>query len=116
LDRLVSSSHITNDLAAVKATLDQYKFLGEKLNTRIDPLADSLTNTLAEANRTLVQFRGAGENLKSTLAPDSPVRNDLDLALRELSGALQSLSDLLDFLKQNPNALIAGREAPKSKP
>ena len=59
VDRLVSSPEITNDLAAVRPTLDQYRLLGEKLNSRVDPLADSITNTLAEANRTLAQFRGA---------------------------------------------------------
>jgi len=116
LDRLVTSPEITNDLAAIRATLDQYRLLGEKLNNRIDPLVDSITNSLMEANRTLAQLRGAAENLKSTLAPDSPVRNGLDLALQQLSGTLQSLSELLDLLKQHPNALITGREIPKAKP
>ena len=44
------------------------------------------------------------------LAPDSPVRNDLDQALEQLAGAAQSISSLVDFLKQHPNALITGRE------
>jgi paraquat-inducible protein B len=113
LDRLVSSSDITNDLVAVRTTLDQYRELGAKLASKIDPLSDSITNSLAEANRTLVQFRGAGENLKSMLAPDSPVRNDLDQALAQLAGTAQSISRLVDFLSQHPNALIAGRENPK---
>jgi paraquat-inducible protein B len=116
LDRLVSSSEITNGLAAVRTTLDQYRLLGEKLNARVDPLADSVTNSLAEANRTLGELRGTAENLKSMLAPDSPLRNDLDLALEQLAGAAQSLSTLLDFLKQHPNALITGRQFPKKQP
>jgi len=116
INRLVSSPEITNDLAAVRATLDQYRLLGEKLNTRIDPLADSLTNSLAEADRALIQFRGAAENLRTLLAPDSGVRNDLDQALQQLAGAGQSLSSLLDFLKRHPNALITGREKPELKP
>jgi hypothetical protein len=69
-----------------------------------------------EANRTLAQIRGAGENLKSMLAPDSPVRNDLDHALEQLAGAAQSISSLVDFLKQHPNALIAGRQIIPKKP
>ena len=116
LDRLVSSSEITNGLAAVRTTLDQYRLLGEKLNARVDPLADSVTNSLAEANRTLGELRGTAENLKSMLASDSPLRNDLDLALEQLAGAAQSLSTLLDFLKQHPNALITGRQFPKKQP
>jgi paraquat-inducible protein B len=116
VDRLVSSPEITNDLVAVRTTLDQYRLLGERLDSRIDPLADSLTNTLAEVNRALVQFRGAAENLRTLLAPDAPLPNDLDQALQQLSGAVRSLSVFLDFLKQHPNALITGREKRDKKP
>ena len=110
VNRLVSDPALTNGLAAVGPTLDEYRLLGEKLNRRVDPLADSLTNSLAEADRALVQFRGAAENLRTLLAPDSATRADLDQALQQLAGAGQSFASLLDFLKRHPNALITGRE------
>jgi len=116
VNRLVTDPDLTNALAALRPTLEQYRELGAKVTSKIDPLADGVTNTLAEANRTLAQLRGAGENLRTMLAPDSPVRNDLDLALEQLAGAAQSISSLVDFLKQHPNALITGREPLKSKP
>jgi paraquat-inducible protein B len=116
VNQLVAASDITNALAGIRPTLDQYRDLGAKLTSRVDPLADSITNTLAEANRALAQIRGAGENLRATLAPDSPVRNDLDLALQQLAGAAQSISSLVDFLKQHPNALISGRQVIPKKP
>ena len=116
VNRLAASPDLTNALAAIRPTLDQYRELGAKVSSRIGPLADSVTNSLAEANRTLAQLRGAGENLRTMLAPDSPVRNDLDQALEQVAGAAQSIASLTDFLKQHPNALIAGRELPKSKP
>jgi paraquat-inducible protein B len=116
VNRLVSSPDITNGLAAIKPTLDQYRELGAKLTGKIDPLADSITNSLAEANRALTQLRGAGENLRMMLAPDAPIRNDLDLALQQMAAAGQSISDLVDFLKRNPNALIVGRQILPAKP
>jgi paraquat-inducible protein B len=116
VDRLVSSPEITNDLVAVRTTLDQYRALGEHLDSRIDPLADNLSNSLAQANSALAQVRGAAENLRTLLAPDAPLPNNLDEALQQLSGAVQSLSVFLDFLKQHPNALITGREARDKKP
>jgi paraquat-inducible protein B len=116
LNALVSNPEITNALAGIRPTLDQYRELGAKVTSRVDPLADSVTNTLAEANRTLAQIRGAGENLRTMLAPDSPVRNDLALALDQMAGAAQSISSLVDFLKQHPNALIVGRKLPKNQP
>jgi len=116
VNRLVTSPDITNGLAALRPTLDQYRELGAKVTSKIDPLSDSITNSLAQADRALVQLRGAGENLKSMLSPDSPVRNDLDQALEQLAGAAQSISSLVDFLKQHPNALITGREILPTKP
>ncbi len=115
MNRLVTDPDLTNALATLRPTLDQYRLLGEKLNGRIDPLADSVTNTLAEADRALAQFRGAAQNLRTLIAPDAPLPNNLDQTLRQLSGAVQSLSVLLDFLKQHPNALITGRETIREK-
>jgi paraquat-inducible protein B len=116
IERLVSSPEITNSLVAVRTTLDQYRSLGEKLNTRVDPLAESITNSLAEANRTLAQLRGAADNLRNMLRPDSPLRTDLDQLLQQLAGTAESISTLVEFLKQHPNALITGRETLPRKP
>ena len=116
VDRLVSSPDLKNDLIAMRTTLDQYRLLGEKLNGRVDPLADSVTHTLAEADHALIQVRGAAQNLKTQLAPNAPLTSDLDQTLHQLSDALQSLSTVLDYLKQHPNALITGREQPERKP
>lgn len=116
LDRLITSPEITNSLVSVRTTLDQYRSLGEKLSGRIDPLADSITNSLAEANRTLAQLQGAADNLRNMLRPDAPFRNDLDQLLSELAGTAESVSRLVEFLKQHPNALITGRETLPKKP
>jgi paraquat-inducible protein B len=116
VNRLVAAPDLTNALAALRPTLDQYRELGAKVTSKIDPLSDSITNSLAQADRAVAQIRGAGENLRTMLAPDSPLRSELDQALQQVSGAGQSLSVLLDFLKQHPDALIAGREQPKKKP
>jgi len=116
VNALVTSGDITNALAGIRPTLDQYRELAVKVTSKIDPLSDSITNTLVEAKRALGQMRGAGENLRLMLAPDSPVRNDLELALEQLAGAAHSVSALADFLREHPNALIVGRRLPNQKP
>ncbi|MCX6922244.1 MAG: MlaD family protein [Verrucomicrobia bacterium] len=113
IDHLVSSPDITNTLTSVRTALDQYKALGEKLTGRVDPLAESITNSLAEANRTLAQLRGTADNLKGMLRPDAPLSHNLDQLLRQLAGTAESVSSLMEFLKEHPNALITGREAPQ---
>jgi phospholipid/cholesterol/gamma-HCH transport system substrate-binding protein len=115
-DRMLSSPEIKSDLVAMRTTLDQYRVLAQKLNGRIDPLADSVTHTLAEADRALAQARGAAENLRIQLGPDAPLPSNLDQTLRQLSEAVQSLSTLLELLEQHPNALISGRQNPEKEP
>ena len=116
VNRLISDPDITNGLAALRPTLDQYRALGAKVTGELDPVSERITNTLAQADSTLAQIRGAGEGLRILLTPDSPARAALDRALDQLAGASQSVAALADFLKQNPNALITGRELPKTKP
>jgi paraquat-inducible protein B len=116
VNRLVTDPDITNALAALRPTLDQYRELGAKVTSKVDPLADSITNSLAGADRALAQIRGAGENLRRVLAPGSPLLGELDRTLEQLAAAGQSISSLADFLKDHPNALIAGRKFPKQQP
>lgn len=116
LRRVVDSPELTNALAAVPATLNQYRLLAEKIDRRLDPLADSATNTLAQASETLAELRGGAENLRALLAPDSELRHDVTLALEQLANAAQAVSALTEFLKQHPNALITGREILGTKP
>lgn len=115
-DRVLSSPELKDDLVAMRTTLDQYRVLAHNLNSRIDPLADSVTHTLAEADGALTQARGAAENLRIQLGPDAPLPTNLDQTLRQLSEAVQSLSTLLELLEQHPNALISGRQNPEEKP
>jgi paraquat-inducible protein B len=116
LNRLASSPELTNTLGSIQKTMAEYRLLAEKLNSQVDPLAAGVTNTLAEANRTLAQLHSAVQDLGSMLAPDSPLRNDLSLALEQLAGAAQSVSSLAEFLERHPNSLITGRESATKKP
>jgi paraquat-inducible protein B len=109
-NHLIRSPDLTNAIASLHTTLEEYRMVGEKLNTRLYPMTDGITNTLAQADVTLAELRAAAGNLRSLLAPDSPLGNGLDITLQQLSDAAQSISSLAEFLKQNPNALIVGRE------
>jgi paraquat-inducible protein B len=114
-NRVVSTPDLTNAFTSLKTTLDQYRVLAEKVSGRVDPLADSLTNTFEQLNHTLLQARGGMQNLRDVLAPDSPLRHDLSLALEQLTEASQSVAALTEFLHSHPNALLTGRKVSASK-
>jgi paraquat-inducible protein B len=109
LDRVVTAPALTNSLASLQVTLEQYRLLAEKLHSRVDPLADSVTDTLAEAGSALTQVRSGVQNLRDLLAPDSSLRNELTIALEQLAAAAQSIAGLAEQLERHPNALITGR-------
>jgi paraquat-inducible protein B len=116
LDRTVSSREITNTLISVQKTMGEYQALAQNLNSRVEPLVAGITNTLDQANQTLAQLTATVQDLGGMLAPDSPLQNDLSLALGQLAGASQSVAALAEFLKRHPNSLIVGRAAPAKKP
>ncbi len=115
-NRLVVSPEITNTLVSAQGTLAEYRRLAERLEGKVNPLADSITNNLAQAGETLAQLRGAVQEIRVLLAPESSLRYELSLALDQISEAARSISELAEFLQRHPNALITGRETSPKKP
>lgn len=116
LDQVVTSPALTNSLASIHTTLEQYRRLADTLQSRVDPLADNLTQTLAGADRALAEVQIGVQNLGNLLAPGSALRHDLTIALEQLANAAQSISALAEFLETHPNALITGRRAQSKQP
>ena len=116
MNHLVRSSDLTNSLASLHRTLDEYRLLSEKVRARIDPLADSADGTLKEAQATLVELRQSLQNVRDLLAPQATLRRDLAVMMDEVAEAARSIGALADFLNRNPNALLSGRKRPGPKP
>jgi len=109
-NRVVTTPDLTNAFTNLKEALDQYRLLGVKVNNRIDPLADGLTNAVENLNRTLVQARGGMQNFRDLLAADSSLRNELSVALDQITEAATSVSALGDYVHNHPNSLLMGRK------
>jgi len=116
LNRVVNSPDLTNSLANLRGALEDSRALVRKLDGRVDPLAQSVTNTLSEAQQTLAELRRAVEDLRGVLAPDAPLQSQLAIALDDLGTAARAVTDLAEFLKHHPNALLSGKRKAESKP
>jgi len=106
LDRVVGSPDLTNSLASLHHTLDDFDALAKNIDT----------NTLAQVQATLGDLRVAVQGVSTMVAPGAPVQTELAGALEQLENAARSIGELTEFLKRNPNALITGRTPPKEKP
>ena len=113
LNHLVRSADLTNSLAALRQTLNDTRTLIQRIDSRVDPLADSATNTLHDARKTLADLRIAIQGVTGLVGPDSSFPPDLRLALQDLGNAGRAIADLAEFLERNPNALLTGRKQPK---
>ncbi len=112
-NQLLATPDLTNSVVALRRTLNRAETLLARIDGRVDPLADNVTNTLFEAQKTLGDVRHAAKNLSDLLGPDNSFGSDLTQALEQLGNAGRSVADLAEFLKRNPDALIAGRKPPK---
>ena len=112
-NHLVSSPDLTNSLASLRQTLDEAGLLLKRIDSRVDPVADSITNTLDSAQKTLVDLRVGIRNVSNLAGPDSALRPELIQALEQLDNASRTVADLAEFLKRNPNSLLTGTRQPK---
>lgn len=113
---LVVSPDMTNSLAAVASTLEEYRHFAETLRSKVDPLSGQAASTLEETRRTLAELRMGTQDLRDLVAPEAPFRTELVQALDQLGHAAKSLADLAEFLNRNPNAILSGRKPPQPAP
>ena len=113
LNHLIGSADLTNSVTSLKHTLNDARALIQRIDSRVDPLADSATNTLHDARKTLADLRVAIQGVAGLIGPDSSFPPDLRQALQDLGNAGRAIADLAEFLERNPDALLTGRKPTK---
>ena len=69
-----------------------------------------MTKALANLDKTIVQADATLKSVDGMLAEDSPMSQELQETLLELSEAARSLRVLADYLERHPEALLRGKE------
>lgn len=116
------TQQITQDVAKITRRLAEVPFedIGKELKTSIKRLNATLESTeslianldqdIAPAVKdTLSETRKTLDAANQLLQVNSPVRQDLENMLQELSHAARSLRLLADYLEQHPEALLRGK-------
>jgi paraquat-inducible protein B len=89
----------------------------EKLNVTLekaDRLVAQLNNDVApELKATISQARKTLESAEKTVAPDSPVQEDLRETLQEVTRMSESLRALIDYLERHPESILRGKRERK---
>jgi paraquat-inducible protein B len=81
----------------------------EKIGADVASVQQTLDKTLGEARRTLAAAEHTLADAGTVVAPDSPLRAELNAMLGEVSRAARSLRGLTDYLERHPESLLRGK-------
>jgi paraquat-inducible protein B len=99
--------------ANLNRTLQDLNRLVKRLDTEVAPEA---RDALAEGRKTLVELRAtladasrALSSVESSAAPDAPLVQETQEAMREIARAARTMRLLADYLERHPEALLVGK-------
>ena len=100
-------------------TLGSVTALAASVTKLSDSTRGTVENLQPEVQRTLAGAREAAETARLAMArvgeltaPGTPLRGDLEAAVRDLSQAARGLREWSELLEEQPNAVIFGTERP----
>ena len=96
-----SLEEISSRVATILDKLDQFPI--DKIGKNMDATLEGLQLTVTQTQKTLAALEG-------TLSNDSPLQQQLQGTLEELSAAARSLRLLADYLERNPEAILRGKQ------
>ena len=119
---------LQDTLASIAAKLDKIPF--EQISADLHKALQSLDKTLKDADAlvgrldgeiapeikaTLAAARQTFATAEQTMANQSPLQQELQGSLREVSRAAQSVRDVMDYLDRHPEALLRGKIEEKAQ-
>ncbi len=128
MSKLTNIPELKEGIKAAKDTIVEINRAVEKFNTstekgRIANFADALDKTLAAVNSLSVEIkkqveaadlRGISQEFQSTLkeikGAGSETSQSVNIALKKLNMTLTEITELVDFLEEDPAALLRGKQ------
>lgn len=106
------AGRLNGSLDQLEKLLIESQDLVNNLDGQIEPLGASLQRVASRTESTLTEAESLLANLSEMTDPESPTRDQLQMALEEMTRTLRSLRQLTDYLERNPNALFTGKLSP----
>jgi len=107
------TQQLTADLRAavadLRTTLGDARNMVNNADGEIADIASKLDPTLQHLDSAIVEGGLALSGLKDQIGADSEVKYELVNTLNEIQAAARALRALLEYLEQNPEAIIRGK-------
>lgn len=108
---IAEASQVLGSLSKdIDVTLADLRTLVGDINSEVRPLSQSIQDAAGSAERALDQAEVTLKTADGVISRDSPLRRDLEVALRNLTAASKSIRNLADQLERNPNAILTGKQ------
>lgn len=112
VDALVASPELKASLSAVEGSTLSIKRLADELASAAPGLIGDVRQDLSQIDATLRTARSTLSAAQQLIGPDSGIRNDISVLMRELQTAARSIRVFADYLERHPEALIRGKGNP----
>jgi len=100
---------VSRTLDTTRDAVKDAQKLVRNVDGQVSPLAESVQKTLGTARATLDQAQVAIGGVNEVVADGSPLQQELQTTLKELSGAARSIRVLSDYLERHPDSLVFGK-------
>lgn len=111
-DQLLATSREAMEVLQgdVSATLTELRALSESARMQIDGRGGQFATLLNHINNAAEKIDRISAGVDEIVAPRSPMRRDMEAALRDMAGAAAALRGFADQIERNPNAVLLGSE------
>ena len=110
---LLSNPEINEIITTLNTTINDGRNTIQRLDSKIDPLMLEVEKTTAQVRDTLATFQQVGSSVDTILQPNSVLMLQLEETLQELSNMVRSIRLFSEFIEQNPNAFLTGKQETK---
>jgi paraquat-inducible protein B len=93
----------------MNSTTAELRELLDNIEDEVRPLSRSVQDAAASATGAFDQIKKTTKTVDEAIAEDSPLRVDLEAALRNLAAASRSIRVLTEELQRDPSAVLRGR-------
>jgi len=93
----------------IDETLGDVRQLVGDIDNEVRPLSQSIQDAAGSAESALDQVEATTKTAENLISKDSPLRRDLETALRSLAAASKSIRNLADELERDPSAIVRGK-------
>lgn len=105
-----TSENLNKEIMHFGSTRKQLDVWLTEMNKQTPQIARQVNTNLVELQKTLVQFNKAASTINNTFAEDTPLVNQLNTTLKEMSRSAKAFRSLSETLEQQPEALLRGKQ------